>query len=138
MIDSTYEQPLINSRAYETLGLPRLKSWEPGRVCSEWVFDERMSNTRGELFGGFYAVLADGISALAAMTVMKPNEIMKTSDLRVSFFRPLNKGLVKIEGIVVNRSRSVVHVETTFKNDQEKILAKTTVVQAIVKMVKNL
>ena len=46
---SLNDRPLITSRAHETLGLPRLKSWEPGRVISGWEFDERMSNSRGEL-----------------------------------------------------------------------------------------
>jgi len=122
--NSSHEKPLLTSKAYETLGLPRLKKWEPGDVLAEWAFDERMGNSRGELFGGFYAVLADEVSALAAMSVMKPNEIMKTLDLRVSFFRPLTEGIVKIRAFVLNRSGSAVHVEAEFHDQQGKLLAK--------------
>ncbi|MBI9078015.1 MAG: PaaI family thioesterase [Desulfatibacillum sp.] len=131
--ESPYEKPLITSPAFETLGLPMLKQWEPGRVYAEWSFDKRMANSRGEVYGGFYAALADTLSAIAAMTLLKPDEIVKTSDLRVSFFRPMKQGVVQGEASVINRSRSSVHVEVVFNNTEDKLLAKASATHQIVK-----
>lgn len=124
-------KPAIKSPAYENFGLPPLKSWEAGRVYTEWEIDSRMLNSRGDLMGGVYGVLGDAVLGLTAMTVLEGNEFFKTADLRISFFRPISKGIIRIEGIVVNRSRSLIHLEATFKNEEDKLLAKALAVQAV-------
>ncbi len=140
ILDSALEKNIKNgevplkSPIFETLDLPGLKSWEPGSVNAEWTVDPRMLNSRGELMGGFYGILADALLALAAMTVLNNDEFFKTSDLRVSFFRPIVKGVIKIEGRVINQSKSMIHLEGVFTNDQGKMLAKATATQSIVSM----
>ena len=142
ILDSALEKNIKNgetplkSPIFENLNLPGLKSWEPGSVNVEWTVDPRMLNSRGELMGGFYGILADAVLALAAMTVLNKDEFFKTSDLRVSFFRPIAKGAVKIEGRVINQSKSMLHLEGVFKNNQGKLLAKATATQSIVSMLK--
>jgi uncharacterized protein (TIGR00369 family) len=138
ILDSALEKNIKNgetplkSPIFENLGLPGLKSWEPGSVRAEWTVDPRMLNSRGELMGGFYGVLADAVLALSAMTVLNKDEFFKTSDLRVSFFRPILKGVIKIKGSVINKSKSMIHLEAVFKNDQGKLLSKATATQSIV------
>ncbi|WP_028314353.1 PaaI family thioesterase [Desulfatibacillum aliphaticivorans] len=133
LLEDSPGEPLITSRAHETLGLPKLKKWAPGMVHAEWAFDERMGNSRGEVYGGFYAALGDTLSAIAAMTVLKPDEIVKTTDLRVSYFRPMKEGVVHATAIVINRSRTTVHVEVDFKNLEDKLLAKAYATHQAVK-----
>ncbi len=43
-----------------------------------------MQNSRGELFGGYYSVLADIALSYTVMTVLTDNERFKTIDLRIS------------------------------------------------------
>ena len=140
ILDSALEKNIKNGKTalkspiFDNLGLPGLKSWEPGSVTAEWTVDPRMLNTRGELMGGFYGILADAVLALAAMTVLNKDEFFKTSDLRVSFFRPILKGVIKIKGSVINKSKSMIHLEAVFKNDQGKLLAKAMATQSIVSL----
>lgn len=133
LLEDSPDEPLITSRAHDTLGLPKLKKWEKGMVYAEWTYDERMGNSRGEVYGGFYAALGDTLSALAAMTVLKPDEIVKTTDLRVSYFRPMKEGVVHATAVVINRSRTTVHVEVDFKNLDDKLLAKAYATHQAVK-----
>ncbi|ACL04742.1 thioesterase superfamily protein [Desulfatibacillum aliphaticivorans] len=135
LLEDSPDEPLITSRAHDTLGLPKLKKWSEGMVYAEWTFDERMGNSRGEVYGGFYAALGDTLSALAAMTVLKPDEIVKTTDLRVSYFRPMKEGVVHATAVVINRSRTTVHVEVDFKNSAGKLLAKAYATHQAVKPV---
>ncbi len=128
---SPEEKPLINSPAYENLGLPRLQNWGEGWASALWEFDRRMSNSRGELFGGFYGVLSDGVLALTAMTVLENHEVFKTIDLRVSLFRPVSGGIVDIRGKVVSRNRSYIYLEAEFRDEKERLLAKSAAVQAV-------
>ncbi len=123
ILDSALEKNIKNgetplkSPIFENLNLPGLKTWEPGSVTAEWTVDPRMLNSRGELMGGFYGILADAVLALAAMTVLNNDEFFKTSDLRVSFFRPILKGVIEIKGNVINQSKSMIHLEAIFQKE---------------------
>jgi len=123
------------SRANQLLGLGRLKRWSEGYVEKEWKVDPGFCIADGTehqvLFGGYLAAMADQILTLTAMTVMDDDHFFRTSDLQVSFFRPITDGVVRIEGRVVNRSRTLVHVEAEFYRDDEKLAAKASAVQVM-------
>lgn len=120
------------SPSSETLPGPTLLSWQEGAITAQWEIEEKFLNSRGDLFGGYYGVLADTAACLTAMTAVKDDEYFKTTDLRLSYFRPAFSGMISIEGAVLNRSRSFLHAEVLFKNDQGKLLSKAVVVFAIV------
>jgi uncharacterized protein (TIGR00369 family) len=115
-----------------TLRLPWLQGWERGRVWSEWQVDPAFFHERNAVFGGYVAALADHVLGTVMMTVLEDGETISTSDLRVSFFRPITGGTVRIEGTVVHRGRSMAHVEVVFTRDDGKIAAKATATQVIV------
>lgn len=113
---------------------PTLKSWEEGRVHAEWPVSEKFLNSRGHVFGGYFGVLADMTFCYTVMTILKGDEGFNTSDLRVSYFRPVSSGTLKIEGHVVNRTRRIIHVEAVFTDENGELVAKAAGVMAIIPM----
>lgn len=115
----------------ERLGLPRPTRWERGRAWLEWETDESMFHERGALFGGFVAALADHALIFPTISVLAEGETFTTSDLRVSYFRPIGPGLLRIESRVVHRGRTMIHVEATFTRQDGKLAAVATATQVV-------
>jgi uncharacterized protein (TIGR00369 family) len=113
------------------LDLPRPQGWLPGRVWAHWVVDPRMFHLGGAVFGGYLAALADQALGLATMTVLDEGEVFTTSDLRVSFFRPVARGSLHIEANVVHRGHGMVQTEVVFTRDDGKIAGKATATQVV-------
>ncbi len=90
-----------------------------------------MVNAAGSVFGGYIAVLADSYVGLAMMSTLADDEWFTTSDLRVSFFRPVMKGTLQVAAEVLNRGRHMAHCECIFVNDDDKVVAKATATQVI-------
>jgi uncharacterized protein (TIGR00369 family) len=118
-------------RAMDTLSVPTLLSWAPGSIEAEWEIQPSLLNSRGELFGGYYGVLADVAASYTGLTVTANKQFLKTLDLRVSYFRPAIEGKIRIEGSVTNQSKSFVHTETVFFNDDGKMLSKAVATFAV-------
>jgi uncharacterized protein (TIGR00369 family) len=115
----------------DALRLPRIEGWERGRVWGEWKVDPDMLNAAGTVFGGYFGVLADSFVGLAMMSALAPDEWFTTSDLRVSFFRPVTKGTLEIAAEVLYRGKRMAHVECVFVDDGDKVVAKATATQVI-------
>ncbi len=116
------------------LVFPTLKSWDEGRVYAEWPVLRDYLNSRGHVFGGYFGVLADMTFCFTVMTILKGDEGFSTSDLRISYFRPVSDGTLHIEGRVLHRSRKSIHVEALFSNEAGKPVAKATGVMSIISM----
>lgn len=115
------------------LEFPQLKSWSQGKISAEFHISEKYHNSRGHLFGGYFGVLADMTFCYTVMTVLK-DEGYSTSDLRITYFRPVSEGTLHIEGRVLHHSRKAVHVETLFNDDEGRLVAKADGVMSIVPM----
>jgi uncharacterized protein (TIGR00369 family) len=129
--DGSLTLPLVT----QLLGLGRLTRWSEGYVEKEWKVDPGFCTGDGAdqqaLFGGYLAALADQVLTFATMTVMDDKHAFKTSELHVSFFRPITEGTVRIVGRVVNRSRTLVHVEAEFYRDDGKLAAKASATELV-------
>ena len=114
------------------LGLPPIEGWDRGRVWGTWSFDPDLLTLAGTLFGGYIAALADSFVGLAMATTLGDDEWFTTSDLRVSFFRPVARGRLDIAAEVLNRGKRMAHCECVFVNEDDKVAAKATATQVIV------
>ncbi len=112
--------------ALRNLDVPNIRSWEPGKICADWEVPGTLTNLRGELFGGYFGVLADIVLSFTAMTVVDDSERFKTNDLQITYFRPALEGAIRIEAEVVNRSRSLIHCEALIARTDGKLIAKAT------------
>jgi acyl-coenzyme A thioesterase PaaI-like protein len=74
--------------------------------------------------------VADHVAGLLAMTVLEDSaERFRTSKLETNFFRPVMAPLVKIEGRVVNASKTLIHVEADFLTAEDKLAVRIAAVQ---------
>lgn len=124
----------ISSTAAQTLDMPRLQRWEPGQVEASWECSANYLNSRGVLFGGYYAVLADAVLAFASMTVLDDDEIYSTQDLQLSYFKPVSRGSILIPANVVTRTRSRVYTECRFIDSDGAVLAVASAAQHVKRM----
>jgi uncharacterized protein (TIGR00369 family) len=131
LLDSIVARSGTPPPVVETLRMPSIDGWEKGRVWGEWKVDPDMLNAAGTVFGGYFGVLADSYVGLAMMSTLAEDEWFTTSDLRVSFFRPVTKGTLQIAAEVLNRGRRMAHCECIFVNDDDKVVAKATATQVI-------
>lgn len=114
------------------LKMGTLTRWEPGYVLKEWPLEEVFFNPGGILYGGYLTCLADQMLTFTAMTVLSDAESMRTSDLQISYFRPVAEGPLKVEGRIVNRSRALIHAGVTFTLPNGKLAARATGIMAVV------
>jgi uncharacterized protein (TIGR00369 family) len=120
------------SRYAERLGLPRPTGWEPGHVWCDWEVDPELLTPWGAVFGGYLAALADEFAGTAAVSVLEDGETFGTNDLRISPLRAIRSGPIRIEGRVIHRGRSTIHVEVEFRNEEAELMAKATAIQIVV------
>lgn len=120
----------FNEWAREKLGELKLTAWSWGRLSMLWEIDGRFVMPDGVMFGGHVASVADHVAGLLAMTVLEDNaERFRTSKLETSFFRPVMAPLVKIEGRLVNASKTLIHVEADFLTPEDKLAVRIAAVQ---------
>tara|TARA_R110000868_G_scaffold125417_7_gene331378 strand:+ start:9319 stop:9747 length:429 start_codon:yes stop_codon:yes gene_type:complete len=108
----------------------KLTVLEKGRIRYDWTVDPAYMNPVA-VFGGYLATLADQTCSFALMTMLEDNQNFTTSDLQMHFFRPVTKGILACEGLVVNVSKTQAYVEATFTNDDGKIVLKARAVERI-------
>ncbi|MGD1933656.1 MAG: PaaI family thioesterase [Candidatus Phaeomarinobacter sp.] len=110
------------------LSLGALESWEPGQVHKVWELDPDLLNPEGFLFGGYYGVLADQVGNFAAMTVMSNEELLRTTQLELDYFRSIGEGPVTLTGRVTNKSSKLLHTEVDYVLPDGRLAAKARVV----------
>ena len=122
----------------EHLKLGRLERWGDGFIEKSWQVDSTFCTGDGSgavaLFGGYVAALADQAAAFAAMTVAPDDQYFRTSDLRLSFFRNIKQGDIKLRAEVVNQSKSLLHIDVQFLDSSDILAARATVVQSLLKL----
>ena len=116
--------------AWALMGRFELLEWKWGEIRANWHAEERHTPPGGVLFGGAIASLADHAGYFAAITVMDgPIPVVRTARLETDFFRPLQHGAIPIVGRVVNRSRSLVHVEIDVLTADDKLAVRSRLIQ---------
>ena len=133
LLDGIVKRQTTPPAFVRTLGLPGITRWEPGRVWSQWKVDPGVFHNGGAVFGGYIAAIADQVLGLVSMTVLKDDEMISTSDLRVSYFRPVKEGVLEIAAEVIHRGRRRLEVEVSF-TQEGKLAAKATATQVLVPM----
>ncbi|MCW5724447.1 MAG: PaaI family thioesterase [Maricaulaceae bacterium] len=113
------------------LKLGGVDEWGPGYVTKRWRTVEWARNPDGTLFGGYIAALFDQMTSLAGLTVLEDGESTRTARLDVDFLRPVTGVYADIDARVVNKSRSMVHVDATMATGEGKLAARARAVLAL-------
>ena len=113
------------SPATKTLGIKILELSE-GRALLEMHVDENLHNLSGTMHGGIMADIADAAMGIALATTVSPEEDFTTMEMKISFFRPHVKGLLRAEGTLAKRGRRVAFMEAVLMNNSQQVVAKAS------------
>jgi len=99
-----------------------------GRAVFEGLPEFRHYNPIGTVHGGFAATLLDSALGCAIFSTIAKGEGWTTLELKFNLVRPLTKdtGLVRAEGRVVHRGRTVATSEGEIKDSAGKLYAHAT------------
>ncbi|HEX5210935.1 MAG TPA: PaaI family thioesterase [Pseudolabrys sp.] len=108
----------------ETLGF-HLTEVEYGRAVFEGVPEFRHYNPIGTVHGGFAMTLLDSSLGCAVFSTLAKGDTWTTLELKVNMVRPLTKdtGLVRAEGRIIHRGRTIATSEGDIKDTAGKLYA---------------
>ena len=96
----------------------------PGVSEWEWQANHtRVLNPFGYVAGGALSVFADELLGSAIGSVMEAGEFATTAELKISFLKPVKKGLLRGRGHVVRKGQRVAFVEAHVLNDKDELVA---------------
>ncbi|MGY2374021.1 PaaI family thioesterase [Pseudomonas sp. SDO524_S393] len=110
----------------QTMGLTAVEA-STGRITLQARPDDRHLNPAGAVHGGFAATCLDGAAALALFSTLETSTPHSTVDLNVKYVRPLRAGQAyRVNGWVVERTRSLAICDAEIVDDSGKLFAKAT------------
>jgi uncharacterized protein (TIGR00369 family) len=95
-----------------------------GRAVVTLSAGPRHANPMGTLHGGILCDIADAAMGIAFASTLTPDESFTTIELKINFFRPVWKALLKAEGKVVRRGSTVGYVECEITDETGRLVAK--------------
>ena len=122
--DLRWKQPL-NFPIADLLGIT-FTSQSNGNAVAEFHARAQHANPMGTLHGGILCDLADAAMGVAFATTLGPGESFTTLELKINFLRPVWTGLLKAEGNVVSRGRTVGLVTCGITDEKNRLIASAT------------
>ncbi len=114
------------STLHRELGL-RAVAFRPGESVWEWeASQERVLNPFGSVSGGYLAVFGDELMASAIGSVLDTGELATTAELKISFLKPVAKGLLRGQGKVLRKGRRVAFVEARITTAKDELVGLVT------------
>jgi uncharacterized protein (TIGR00369 family) len=95
-----------------------------GRAVGSLQAGPQHANPMGTLHGGVLCDIADAAMGMAFASTLAPDESFTTMTLSINFFRPVWQSRLQAEARVVNRGKSVGHLECDVTDQDGKRVAK--------------
>ncbi len=108
-----------------------LKEVSYGRTLYEWPNTGDRDINSGRVFGGWIAGFSDHIVSMTMATALEDGEWFTTMELQTRILRPVQHGLITIEGRLVSRGRTTGLVEADWRDESGRHLARITAAKAI-------
>ncbi len=101
---------------------------ENGRVVVAATPNDTHLNPSGTVHGGLAAALLDSCMGLAIWTTLEKGLGQTTLEFKISLVRPITPetGVIRAEGVVLNRGRRVGTAEGKITDDKGRLLAHGT------------
>lgn len=96
---------------------------EKGQYQLELTVGPQHCHQAGLVHGGVYLSVLDTVMSRAIRTLLADGYYSPTMTLNANFFRPMEIGIIRAEGRVLNQSRRTAFVEGRLFNDAGKLLA---------------
>jgi uncharacterized protein (TIGR00369 family) len=99
-----------------------------GRVVVIAMPTSALLNPAGTVHGGFTATLLDSCMGLAVQSTLEKGVSQTTLEFKISLVRPITPetGLIKAEGVVLNRGRRIGTAEGRVTDEKGRLLAHGT------------
>jgi uncharacterized protein (TIGR00369 family) len=99
-----------------------------GRVVVTAVPGDALLNPAGTVHGGFAATLLDSCMGLAVQSTLDRGIGQTTLEFKISLLRPItpDTGMIKAEGVVLNRGRRIGTAEGRITDGNGRLLAHGT------------
>jgi uncharacterized protein (TIGR00369 family) len=104
----------------------RMVEYGSGRAVATLQTGPQHANPMGTLHGGILCDVADAAMGVAFASTLEPGQSFTTIELRINFFRPVWSSLLTAEAIVAHRGKTTGYVECSVKDDNGKLVAKST------------
>lgn len=109
----------------------RLVEAGPERVVARLDHAAHLCTAGGILHGGALMALADSVGALVTFLGLPAGATTATAASSTQLFRPVAGGTVRAVGTPVHRGRTMVTVQTDLLDDDDRLVARVTQVQAV-------
>ena len=111
----------------QTLGF-HLVEVKEGFACFEGLPEKRHYNPIGTVHGGLAAMLLDSALGCAIFSTLAVGEAWTTLELKLNMVRPItaDTGVIRAEGRLIHRGRTVATSDGTLKDRTGKLLAHAT------------
>ena len=95
-----------------------------GRATVMLAAGPQHANPMGTLHGGILCDIADAAMGIAFASTLAAEESFTTVELKINFFRPVWQTMLRAEGTVVNRGRTVGYAECAITDEENRLVAK--------------
>ncbi|MFD0710945.1 PaaI family thioesterase [Paenibacillus sp. GCM10027626] len=99
---------------------------EPGFIAFELNVTEQHANPQGTLMGGITSALADMATGVAFSTTLEADETFTTIELKINYLKPVWSGVIRAEGRVIKRGRTIGLVECSIYDESRSLVAHAT------------
>jgi len=101
------------------------------RVVARLAWTPQLCTVAGVMHGGALMSLADTAGALVAFLGLPDGATTATITSTTQLFRPVTGGTVRAVAVPLHRGRTTVTAQTSLYDDDGKLVAQTTQVQAV-------
>ncbi len=108
-----------------------LKSYDYGATLYEWPNEGDRDIEGGRVFGGWIGALSDHIVSITMASALADGEWFTTMELQTRMFRPMQHGLITIEGRLISRGRTSGYVEANWRDAEGRLIANANAIKAI-------
>jgi uncharacterized protein (TIGR00369 family) len=109
----------------------RLESADADSAIATLQHRPELCTAAGVMHGGVLMSLADSLGAVVTFLGLPPGASTATITSTTQMFRPVTDGTVRAVATVVHRGRTTVTAQTDLYDDRERLVARTTQVQAV-------
>ena len=114
---------------YQHMGI-RLVRLDRGRSELELKITRSLTQSSGVAHGGVAASLIDSAVGLALCTLIEPNQMISTVEMKVNYLIPAWPGLIKATGLIIHKGKRIAVGEASVFEEDE-IVAKGLVTYMI-------
>ena len=105
------------------------KGWAQLRL----PFSEKLIHPYGIIHGGATFSLADSAVAMALLGLVGKNEQFTTVEMKINYLRPVDKGEMTAEAIILEKGKNIVLGDVTVTNEEGGLIAKCLATYMIMK-----